>query len=352
MSRGISELLEYLLRFSDDLLRIMAHISKYISGTAIFKLLDLVLQRATSIDTLNAFLISFLIATLIVLFVFLIHVSISFLFKRKSKIFISYQHDHEDLADELINKINGFYTVAVKLPFIKNPDHNSLLTNIKREISSCDIFICLPGKNASFVENEVMMAFGLDKPILFIMTEAEYPYIPNTAKKGYPIFILNQLKMDGFRILTDFCSYLASNLHSTLMIYASIFKHIGNCIKLIILFYIYFILATRFIIDHKNENMPIILQHGFKLNNLSLILNDSRILTFITTNLMIFLIPYWSFFANRIFMRAKIRGTVTKINFNEEFLPKTLTYSLTRHKIKKNLFPQKVFAHYEVGNKA
>jgi hypothetical protein len=103
------------------------------------------------------------------------------------------------LASEMAN--SGI--APVRLPFVQNTDHDTLLDKVKQAIRDCDVFVCLPGKTPSFVESEVLMAFGLEKPLLFVLAEKDTPRLPNTAKKGYPMFALERLETERFRTLSN-----------------------------------------------------------------------------------------------------------------------------------------------------
>jgi hypothetical protein len=122
----------------------------------------------------------------------------------------------------------------MKLPFGESPDHDRLLDQVREAIRDCDVFVCVPGSRPSFVESEVSMAFGLEKPLLFVVSDADTPRLPNTAKKGYPVFTLARLQREEFRPLVNFCSYLAGDWRSTVRLYASVFSHMGKCAILLI----------------------------------------------------------------------------------------------------------------------
>lgn len=75
-----------------------------------------------------------------------------------------------------------------------------------------------------FVENEVAMAFGLNKPLLFVIGDDEYARLPNTAKIGYPILDLATLRKQDWKTLVHFVSYLSADARSTLRLYGAVLR--------------------------------------------------------------------------------------------------------------------------------
>jgi hypothetical protein len=116
-----------------------------------------------------------------------------------------------------------------KIPFVDSPDHDSLLEHIKQSIKLSNLMLCFPGRQSSFIDDEVAMGFARDKPMLFVLDEAAAPFLPNTAKKGYPLFDREQIKTDGCVTLAAFCSYLAADAHSTIRLYLSVLNSLRGC---------------------------------------------------------------------------------------------------------------------------
>jgi len=161
---------------------------------------------------------------------------------RRARVFISFQHERESLAEILAGRLASAGIQPVKLTFLDNPDHDRLLDEVKQAIRHCDVFICIPGRNPSFVESEVSMAFGLEKPLLFVVSERDTPRLPNTAKKGYPILGLERLE-GNFTTFVNFCSYLAGDWRSVIRLYDTIwliwatgFSLLGNIVGLLVMF--------------------------------------------------------------------------------------------------------------------
>jgi hypothetical protein len=121
--------------------------------------------------------------------------------KRRAHVFVSFQHDRESVANALAAEMATAGILDLKIPYVESPDHDDLLERIKHAIRTCDLFGCLPAGRPSFVENEVSMAFGLEKPLVFLVDKDDAPRLPNTAKKAYPIFALERLEAERFRTL-------------------------------------------------------------------------------------------------------------------------------------------------------
>src|SRR6266849_11089553 len=94
------------------------------------------------------------------------------------------------------------------------------------------------------------MEFGLEKPLLFVVAEADMPRLPNTAKRGYPVFALDLLQKERFRTLVRFCSYLAADWHSTLRLYFAVLTFMSKCVYLVIPIYFLSLVVMATIMGH------------------------------------------------------------------------------------------------------
>jgi hypothetical protein len=262
-----------------------------------------------------------------------LHIVIDLAWRRRgraaARVFISFEHDRESIADALAAAMKRFGTDPVKLPFVKDPDHDILLDRVKQEIRDCDVFVCLPGTHPSFVESEVSMAFGLDKPLLFVVIEADTPRLPNTAKKGYPMFDLVQVQHEEFRTLSYFCSYLAADWRSTIRLCGAALPHILKSSVVVLLIYI----ATTIVL---------LMTHVLPTRGVS-DTSFSLALPFMGP----FLLFYGLFTMSRWANRTKLRRAISGKNFSESFLPKTLDSSLTRVNLLKILYRGNISAEHE-----
>jgi hypothetical protein len=269
--------------------------------------------------------------------------------RRRARVFISFQHQRETIADELTAEMGKRGIKHVKLPFVEDPDHDTLLDQMRDEIRVCDVFVCVPGSRPSFVESEVLMAFGLEKPLLFVVSDADTPRLPNTAKKGYPVFSLEQLQPKGFVPLINFCSYLAADWNSTVRLYASVVRHIGRCA--ILLPPVYLIsLVIAFSVSEARGASPRAAApdpHQSLLPLIQTFLSNSIIYCFVGSCIVLFLVPYGLFFASRRVMRVEIRNMVSRKQFSESFLPEILDYSLSKAELQTVLYRGDLRAEHE-----
>jgi hypothetical protein len=150
--------------------------------------------------------------------------------RAKAKVFISYEHGQESVAELIAKQLQNRSIVIYKLPFVDAPEHDELLDDVRASIVRSNLILCIPGRQTSFVENEIAMAFALSKPMLFVLSESDTPFLPNTAKKGYPLFDREQIKIDRGVTLAAFCSYLAADRHSTVQLYLSVLNSLPGCV--------------------------------------------------------------------------------------------------------------------------
>jgi hypothetical protein len=142
----------------------------------------------------------------------LLHVVFVIAARSRAKVFVSYEHQQNKVADLIASQLQRRSFEIFKLPFVDTPNHDSLLDEVRNSIVYSDLILCVPGRQSSFVENEIAMAFALNKPMLFILSESNTAFLPNTAKKGYPLFDREQVEADQCATLADFCSYLVGML--------------------------------------------------------------------------------------------------------------------------------------------
>jgi len=257
---------------------------------------------------------------------------------RRARVFISFQHERESLAEILAGRFVSAGIQPVKLPFLDNPDHDRLLDEVKQAIRHCDVFICVPGRNPSFVESEVSMAFGLEKPLLFVVSEQDTPRLPNTAKKGYPILGLERLE-GNFTTFVNFCSYLAGDWRSVVQLYGTIWLIWGP--GLILLANILGVLVMVGIMQSTQLPMSYSAWHD--------ILRDPATLWFLVGSVVLFLGPYAYFIRRRFELRSRVRRAICNERFGANSLPKVLDASLTRENILEILYPGSIVAEHETS---
>ena len=341
------ELIEKLLPKSYNILREMegAELGGAIPGVLRW------LNVAVLLDVLRLFILAIVLAALLIGAVFAVHLLISLVRRRRTRLFISFHHEREPIADALVDEMTKCGIRAKRLPFVESPDSDTLLDQVKQQIRDCHVFVCVPGRFPSFVDGEVAMAFMDEKPMLFVLIEADAPHLPNYAKKGYPVFALEELQREGFRTLANFCSYLAADWRSTVRLYGAVFHHLIACAQLVVAVYI----VSIVILTNVEETRKLIYQghkSGSLLGSLPTVVSNPAILWFIGLTLMLFLVPYGLFFITRWAKRARLRSVISGKKFRDTFIPETLAYSLTRADLLKILYHGEIVAHHESGRPA
>jgi hypothetical protein len=169
---GRKKLLRYLAekfpRISDDILRAMKRAGKRAEGRPIANFFNGWLRLATHPKIVGLFILANVLAALVIGAVCGLHLLISLVRKPRTRVFISYHHEREPIADMLANEMTKRGIRAERLPFVERPDHDMLLEQVAQHIDDCHVFICVPGNRPSFVENEVGMASQAKKPMLFV----------------------------------------------------------------------------------------------------------------------------------------------------------------------------------------
>lgn len=107
--------------------------------------------------------------------------------RRPLRVFISFQHGVEPAAVELEEALTRDGAEPRRIPFRPGAAHDDLLERIQDELRRCDLFACIPGPHASFVEHEVFASSSSRTPMVFILPESN-ARLPDTAFRGYPAF--------------------------------------------------------------------------------------------------------------------------------------------------------------------
>jgi hypothetical protein len=293
--------------------------------------------------------------------IFVVHLVINLVWRGRARVFISFQHDRESIANALAAEMARSGINPVKLPFVESPDHDILLDQVKQAIRDCDVFVCVPGSRPSFVESEVSMAFGLEKPLLFVLIEADTPRLPNTAKKGYPVFALERVQREGLRTLVNFCSCLAADWRSTVRLYGAMFNHMMQCMGLCVVIYFVSMVPVMLLVDdwvNVSPGIPGVTDSGGFLVWAQAVVSNPLAwvqavafypptLAFIVTSLVLSLVAYGVFSMTRSVLRTKLRRVISGKKFSESFLPETLDFSLTKADLLKVLYLGDIPAEHE-----
>jgi hypothetical protein len=255
----------------------------------------------------------------------LLHFAIKW--RAKAKVFISYQHDQESVAEWIANQLQRSSIVIYKLPFRNKPEHDELLDDVRTSIKQSSLILCIPGRESSFVEDEIAMAFALSKPMLFVLSESDTPFLPNTAKKGYPLFDRQQIETDrGVTTLATFCSYLAADQDSTKRLYWSVLSSLRGCVLAAAAVYLAMLAILPGII-------PLESRLSFAL--------------YFAVGVFLFSAAYLAFFLKRYIVRRRIKSVVARQRFDFRTLPDDLEDSLNREDLLRLQFKGEILARHE-----
>jgi uncharacterized protein len=250
---------------------------------------------------------------------------------RRARIFVSYQHMFEDVALAIAEKLKARQINPIKLPFLDNPEHNALIDTVRERISRSDLVVCIPGEKPSFVENEVAMAFALQKPMIFVSTNDYLSRIPNTAKRGYPIVNFNSLDEGGWNSFCNFCQYVSGYNIALLNMCLCVLSTYVRILVMFIIFYIALFAAVVLLADRATVS-----------RNVGLI-EDSIVISMIA----LFVLPYIALTSTRITVAKNLRRIIGRQSFDLEIAPVTLTYNLKKDDVADVLFKGNVIADHE-----
>jgi hypothetical protein len=251
---------------------------------------------------------------------------------RRARVFVSYQHLSEDLAIDIFERLRMYHIKPIMLPFRENVEHDLLLDDVKTNIARSDAVVCIPGETPSFVENEVAMAFALEKPLFFVTRSDHLSRIPNTAKKGYPIVNLNVLDEGGWASFCKFCLYICGYNIALLHLCFCVLRSFIKISVLLILGYALMFLVILWMVD-KN-----VIQQRIEL--------VEYLITAITV--VFFVLPYALFTNARMTVARKLRRFIGGQNFTLEAVPRSLTYKLRKSEVNDILFKGNILADHEI----
>ena len=346
MGHALVQLLEILLRGMKGASNELAEGIPKMVGP-LFNALRRTVNVAALPEVFFSFLIAIGIAAVIVGLVMMIHVALVLARRPRASVFVSFYHQQEQIASALEEAMTRSGIQVLRLPFEKQPDHDSLLDRIDQLISQCDVFVCIPGDKPSFVENEVGIAFAHKKPLLFVMTEETTPRLPNTAKKGYPIFSLGRIEQDGIRTFVNFCSYLATDWRATIRLYGAAFAHLGACATMVGSIFVVLIVAMTVVGGAPDSTESVVSANSLAASFQWLFANTA-IIWFFGTSLTLFLIPYTVFLVIRFAVRSRVIRAISGKKFDATYLPETLDISLRRKELSRILCHGGALAEHEV----
>lgn len=159
---------------------------------------------------------------------------------RQIGIFLSYQHDHEDLAKSVKKTLETKWTKTFFIPY-KVEEHDKIIESVQEFLKKSDIVIVLPAMQKSFVDAEILTASTLEKPILFLKIN-EGQTTPDTGYRGYPVFDLEKLQAYRFMPLHRFILYVSKSPKDILKNFARASSGFGKSMDTV--FIIFFVIGA------------------------------------------------------------------------------------------------------------
>ena len=128
---------------------------------------------------------------------------------RPLRVFISYKHAYQDIADEIRRFLHQQGRVfKVEMLDFQERSHDQTIAEVRRMIRHSDMMICIPDPaNPSFVNAEILAMSVLQKPIVLIRHQKEQ-LLPHTALSGYPVLLADALRKRKFHPLAAYCRFI------------------------------------------------------------------------------------------------------------------------------------------------
>ncbi len=250
---------------------------------------------------------------------------------RRARIFVSYQHSFEDVASAIAERLKTRGLNPTKLPFVENPEHDSLLDTIRERITRSDLIVCIPGERPSFVENEVSMAFAMQKPMIFVSTNDYLGRIPNTAKRGYPVINFNSLDEGGWNAFVNFCQYVCGYNVALINMCLCVMNRYLRILGMFAVFCAVVFAAVVLLADRETVS-----------RNVDLIEN-----AIVVSMVALFVVPYLAFTSVRMGVAKNLRRIIGSQRFDLDIAPPTLTYNLRKADVIDILFKGSIIADHE-----
>lgn len=294
----------------------------------VIKLVAPLYNAATLPETLLLFVAAVLVSSIVLFLFAALHLTARAVKRGRALVFISYQHDLESIANGLKEAMTRAWIVPDMLAF-EDREHDTMLDRIQRGITEADVVICLPGNSPSFVESEVFLASGLKKPMLFVLSADQGARLPNTAKKGYPLFDMEALRRADWLPIARFASYLSGDARFIVHLYGSVLDYVKSCAFVLACVYGLLIVLTTYIIAASRDLHPL-RDDGSWLEVGTRAITHPLTISFIVPALFIIFVPYWLFLVRQRRLRSRVCETVSGQHFNARLLPDTLVYGLKR----------------------
>jgi len=140
---------------------------------------------------------------------------------RRVRVFVSFKHEFEPIADEL-SALNDGSIQLVKIPFREGRDHDDVIAESLEAVSEADMVIAVPGPTSSWMANELGLAVGTNKPVAVIKHLPDQR-LSDSLYRGYPVFDIAKLRVQQFAGLRRFLSFATKSR-------SDVWPQFGRCV--------------------------------------------------------------------------------------------------------------------------
>lgn len=267
-------------------------------------------------------------------------------------VFISYEHRREATAAAIEHAFGRSGLLAHRLPFRDDVVHDELLDAVHAGVHGCDVFVCVPGDRSSFVDVEVSMAFALGKPMVFVLDAASGARLPNTAKKGYPLFDESALRARSYAVLVSFARLIAADAGTVLQPYRAAVDNLFRSFALVLgIWLLCLSIGSLFVdkaaiyrLDVQVQGLPQSLWNGE--------FGEGPLLIYTVVNGILIALPFAAYALAQAWLRRRVRRAVAGQRFAALALPQKLEPGLVRAELVESLCTVDVLAQHERGTPA
>jgi hypothetical protein len=136
---------------SDAMLWVLSHFPEFLPKLFFYwrDFLRLAIANAASTGLALPLFQAMTAAAALCLFAALLHVMAVSFARWRAKVFISYEHGQETVAELITKYLKNRSISSDMLPFVDTPDHDELLDDVRNSIDQSDLILCIPGPRSS-----------------------------------------------------------------------------------------------------------------------------------------------------------------------------------------------------------
>lgn len=114
---------------------------------------------------------------------------------RRIRVFISFKHDYEAIADAIEQGLACPAIRVIRIPFTRGRDHDDVIADSLNAVTRADAVVVVPGPGSSWMANELGHAAGSYKPIAVIKHLSDQT-LSASLYRGYPVFAWDKIHGD------------------------------------------------------------------------------------------------------------------------------------------------------------